>query len=86
METWKVSGNATRLGSELKEELLKGSWGPESITEKLWEREFGKSDMSPRLGKVIPDVNKGKGAVQPPNGSESTNHKKKEVSYARSNL
>jgi len=59
--------------------------GTESITEKLWEREFGKGDMSPRLGRVIPDVHKGKGAVQRPNGFKWKNQKRTGVGYARSN-
>jgi len=41
----------------------------ESITEKLCVREFGNGNMSLRLGRVIPDINKGKGAVKQPNGS-----------------
>jgi len=58
-KTGKVSGNDTRLDSELKQELQGGSRG----TEKFWETAFGKGYMSPSLGRVIPDVQKGKGAV-----------------------
>jgi len=77
MESWKVSGNHTRLGSELKTELQGGSGETESITENLWEREFGKDDMSPRLGSNIPDVHKGKGAVQWPNEFQWKNQNQK---------
>ena len=65
-----MNGKATRLGFELKEELQGGSRGTESITEKLWKREFGKCNMSLRLGRVILDVNKSKGGVQWRNGSK----------------
>jgi len=40
--------------------------------------------MSPRLDRVIPDIHKGKGAVQWPNSS-LWKIKKKEVSYTRNN-
>ena len=62
--------NATGLGSEIKEELQGGFRGTESIMDKSWETEFGKGDMSLRLGRVVPDVHKGKEAVQRPNVSE----------------
>ena len=70
-----MSGNATGLDSEITEELKGGSIEIESVTGKLWEREFGKGDMSLRLGRVIPEVHKGKGVVQWPNGSEWKNQK-----------
>jgi len=85
MNSWKVSGNTTGLGLELKKELQRGSRGMEYMKEKLWEREFGKSDMSPKLGKDILDIPKGRRAVQWPNGSEWKNEKNTGVSYARSN-
>jgi len=56
----------------------------ESIMEKLGEREFGKGDMSPRQGRVIPDIHKGKGAVQRPKGSKWKKQKKTGVGYTRS--
>jgi len=80
-----VSGNTNGLGSELKEELQGGSRETEPITEKLSEIEFGKGGMSLRLGRVILEVVKGKGAVQWPNGSKWKNKNTTVVGYARSN-
>ena len=62
--------------------LQEGSRGTRSITEKLWEREFGKGDMSLRLGRVIPDIHKGKGADNGQMGP-SRGTKKKQGSVIR---